>query len=97
MLVPEVVFLTDFLVDFVFLLADDLLLDAEVVAFLLDVETVDLLLDDALLFAFVPLFGSARQCDLVFTPFLFVEPLRHVQLELLLHALADIPLHWLAA
>ena len=97
MLEDEVVFLTDFLVDFAFLLAVDLLLDAEVVDLLLTADDADFLLDDALLFALVPLFGSARQCDLVFTPFLFVEPLRHVQVELLLQELADKPLHWLAA
>ncbi|NND82282.1 MAG: hypothetical protein HKN50_07630 [Gammaproteobacteria bacterium] len=49
------------------------------------------------LLVLLALFGLARQCDLVFTPFLFTDDLRHVQSELLEQALDERPLHWLAA
>lgn len=46
---------------------------------------------------FLVCFGNARQCALVFTPFLFTEDFLHVQIDLAAQDVLDRPTHLLCA
>lgn len=95
--------MADFLVFKSFLalvLVDLVLAFTDLVAALDDLAFVLAVFDllDLVELIFLPLPGNARQCALVFLPFLSVDALRHVHVDCLdEHALFDRPLHWLAA
>lgn len=86
-----------------FFLAAALVLVFVLLDFLVEVEVFFLVAEDLLLvevdfaLVFFDLPGSARQCALVLTPFLFTEDLRQVQLLLAEQAELLKPEHWLAA